>query len=179
MPSPVSSAHRRYSTLLIGWLMTYAAGTPGCEAGNDGTWLMLQSAPQPDADLRILPEHGGQSRDEGPYCGGAPELAIEVCGTSTAYDLGPKLALYQRAGVREYLSLVLDPPQIVWRELHEGRYRPIPPGPDGILRSRAFPGLWLDVKAALAGDAARVLAVLQRGLASSEHGAFVRGIGKL
>jgi Uma2 family endonuclease len=178
MPSPVSSDHRRYSYLLSGWLTAYAAATPGCEGGSNGTWLMLESAPQPDVDLRILPALGGQSRNEGPYCGGAPELVIEVCGTSAAYDLGPKLALYQRAGVREYLTLVIDPPQIVWRELHEGRYRPIPPGPDGILRSTVFPGLWLEPEAALAGDAARVLAVLQQGLASAEHQAFVDRLAK-
>jgi Uma2 family endonuclease len=133
---------------------------------------MLESAPQPDVHLRILPERGGQSRNEENYCGGAPELAVEVCGTSAAHDLGPKLALYQRAGVCEHLTLVIDPPQVLWRELHEGRHRPILPGPDGILRSNVFPGLWLEPSAALTSDAARVLAVLQQGLASAEHQAF-------
>ena len=44
---------------------------------------------------------------------------------------------------------------------------------DGTLRSRAFPGLWLDPAALLAGDIAAVLATLERGLASPEHAAFV------
>ena len=47
------------------------------------------------------------------------------------------------------------------------------PGDDGVLRSRFFPGLWLQPEAFLAGDLAQVLAVLQEGLASEEHGAFV------
>ena len=34
--------------------------------------------PQPDAQLRISPECGGQSRNEGKYVGGAPELVVEV-----------------------------------------------------------------------------------------------------
>jgi hypothetical protein len=41
------------------------------------------------------------------------------------------------------------------------------------LRSEVFPGLWLDPEALVRGDLARVLAVLQQGIASSEHTAFV------
>ncbi len=105
MPSPVGVDHRSHDTLVIGWLSYYAARTPGCEGGNNGTWLMLEDAPQPDADLRILPEYGGQSRVEGPYCAGAPELAAEVSLSSASYDLGPKMELYRAAGVKEYLAL--------------------------------------------------------------------------
>ena len=47
-----------------------------------------------------------------------------------------------------------------------------------MIRSRVFPGLWLDVKALLKGDLARVLAVLQQGLASPEHAAFVKRLAK-
>ncbi len=46
-------------------------------------------------------------------------------------------------------------------------------GPDGIIRSEVFPGLWLDPAAVLARDGARLVAVLQEGLASPEHAAFV------
>jgi hypothetical protein len=37
-----------------------------------------------------------------------------------------------------------------------------------------FPGLWLDVKALLADNPAKVIATLQKGLASGEHAAFVK-----
>jgi len=47
------------------------------------------------------------------------------------------------------------------------------PGADGIWRSEFFPGLWLDAEALLRGDAAGVLQVLDRGLASPEHAAYV------
>lgn len=40
--------------------------------------MMLESAPQPDADLIILPEYGGQSGLTGRYCSGAPELVVEI-----------------------------------------------------------------------------------------------------
>ena len=173
MASPVSNRHGASDTLIHGWLMVYAAATHGCQAGNNETWLMAESSPQPDSHLRILPEHGGQSTIQGNYCAGAPELIVEVCASSATHDFGPKLALYQRAGVREYVTLSLEPKEVVWRDLVEGRYVPLAPGNDGTLRSRVFPGLWLDPEALLAGDAARMLERLRRGLESSEHAAFV------
>jgi len=43
---------------------------------------------------------------------------------------------------------------------------------DGITRSRVFPGLWLDARALLRGDLARVHDALADGLASPDHGVF-------
>ena len=176
MSSPVSNRHSTFDFLIHAWLGAYAAATPGCAGGSNGTWLMSESAPQPDADLRILPEHGGQSKMEGNYCAGAPELIVEVCASSATHDFGPKLALYQRAGVREYVTLSLEPKEVVWRELAGGLYVPLAPGNDGTLRSRVFPGLWLDPEALLAGDAARMLERLRRGLESSEHAEFIESL---
>ena len=47
------------------------------------------------------------------------------------------------------------------------------PGPDGILRSEFFGGLWMDPDAMLREDTLRVEEVLQQGLASPEHRAFL------
>jgi hypothetical protein len=41
-------------------------------------------------------------------------------------------------------------------------------------RSRVFPGLWLDEAALLRLDVARLMEVLQQGLASRAHAAFVK-----
>jgi hypothetical protein len=49
----------------------------------------------------------------------------------------------------------------------------VPAPADGVHRSAAFPGLWLDAAALLRGDLARVLAVLNDGLKSPEHQQFV------
>jgi hypothetical protein len=62
---------------------------------------------------------------------------------------------------------------IDWFTLRQGRYDPILPGADGLLRSEVFPGLWLDAAAMLRDDMPAVAAALQRGLASPEHAAFV------
>lgn len=173
MPSPVTLQHGASSSLMDMWLGVYRSHTPGCQVMDSATWLMLEDAPQPDVAMRILPEHGGQSSTEGQYCSGAPELVVEVSLSSASCDVGPKLRLYQRAGVEECLTVLLHERKIVWRVLEEGRYRSLEPGTDDILRSRIFPGLWLDVEAALAGDGRRLLESLGQGLASPEHAAFV------
>ena len=176
MSSSVTTLHSTYDSHLAGWLRQYAWATPGCECGNNGTWLMIESAPQPDTAVWILPEYGGKSKYKGAYNSGAPELAIEICASTATQDLRSKLALYQRAGVREYLTLVLEPCEVVWRTLVGGRYVPLKAGADGVLKSRVFPGLWLDQAAAIGADGPLVEAVLRKGLASRAHAAFVRAL---
>lgn len=173
MPSPVSLEHGDAHAPLVTWLGTYEAATPGCRTGADATWLMLDDAPQPDAHLRILPEYGGQSRIHRGFGYGAPELAAEICRSSTSYDRNQKFDLYRAAGVQEYLTVLLKEKCIEWHRLAEGDYEPLTPGADGILRSAALPGLWLDAAALLRGDLARVLSVVQDGIRSPEHAEFL------
>jgi Uma2 family endonuclease len=173
LPSPVSREHGRRHARAIWWLTHYEDATPGCECGDNSTWLMTGSAPQPDAYLRILPSQGGQSRDERTYGAGAPELVVEISVTSTDVDFGSKLTLYQKAGVREYITIETLIPRITWRVLDDGVYRALPAPADGILRSQIFPGLWLDETAFWADDGARMLATLGAGLASDDHRRFI------
>lgn len=119
--SPVSLDHGRFDWRIIWWLSHYAYATPGCDGGNNSTWLMADSAPQPDVYLRILPSHGGQSGSEGPLGAGAPELAVEVSITSTVVDFGPKMRLYQRAGVREYVTV--EPLWAAYRMASDRKWR--------------------------------------------------------
>jgi Uma2 family endonuclease len=171
--SLVSYEHGSLDALIDWWLVHYAHATPGCRAGNNTTWLMLNSAPQPDAYLRILPAHGGQSTDGKLYPVGAPELAVEICLTSTEVDFGPKQKLYRKAGVREYITIETFRKRIVWRMLVDGFYMQQEAPADGILRSDVFPGLWLDVAAFWADDGAKLLAALNAGLSSEDRQKFV------
>lgn len=129
--------------------------------------------PQPDLFLRILPENGGQSGESGSYASGAPEMIIEVTGSTLSRDLGVKLELYRENRVLEYLTVLLQPQRIIWRRLTRGRYSEIEPGEDGILRSRVFPGLWLD-PGAIWNPKKSIRRALERGLKTPEHAAFAR-----
>ena len=66
--------------------------------------------------------------------------------------------------------------RVDWFVLREGRYEPLAPGADGLLRSEVFPGLWLDPAALMRGDLATVLAVVQQGVGSPEHADFAAGL---
>jgi hypothetical protein len=76
-------------------------------------------------------------------------------------------------GVHKYVVWRVEDHAIDWFVLREGRFDPLPRGADGIYRSEVFPGLWLDADAMIRGDLARVFQVVQQGLASPEHAAFV------
>ena len=174
MPSPVFNPNANIHYELIGWTHYYKDATPGCHGGSDETWKMgPKDVPQPDIALYILSEFGGQSRLEGQLSVGAPELIVEVTGSSYSRDLGIKLELYRTAGVREYLTVLLQPQKVIWRQLMRGRYREIKPGEDGLLRSVVFPGLWLD-PAALWNPKRSVRTAVDKGTKSPEHAAFVK-----
>lgn len=176
MPSPVSlEGHAVPHADFIGWLIHYRAYTPGVQAGDNGTLrLDLDNEPQPDAFLRIVPEFGGQSKTVGDYVEGAPELVAEIAASSASYDLHEKLNAYRRNGVREYVVWRVWDREIDWFTLRGGRYELAPSTGEGLFQSEVFPGLWLDAAAMLRGDMATVLAVLQQGLGSAEHAAFVQ-----
>jgi hypothetical protein len=176
MPSPQTSDHGETEAGVVAWLTNYKAFTPGCGAGSQSTWLMLESAPQPDTYLWIRPEYGGQSGIRGKYHIGAPELAAEICFSSAAYDLSVKKTLYQKAAVQEYLAFLVEEQEIHWYRLQAGVYKRCPPTSKGIFRSTIFGGLWLDGPALWKQDLARVSRTLQRGLQSAQHRSFVAAL---
>ena len=77
------------------------------------------------------------------------------------------------AGVLEYLVIDIDPDEVRWFIRRADRFEELSPGEDGIIRSETFPGLWLDPIALVAGDLDRLIDVLNQGLATPEHEAFV------
>jgi len=163
---------------MSGWLWFYAKHTPGCRVCADATWVMNSDAvPQPDIALRILPEYGGNTRSIGKYAGGAPELIVEVSDSSSSRDLGVKLELYQRSGVKEYLTILLKPKRVIWRQLTRGRYKEIQPQEDGVICSRVFPGLWLEPSEVWNLDLPG-MPPLALGVKSPEHAAFVRKLAE-
>jgi Uma2 family endonuclease len=167
--------HGKPHLLITSWLGAYLAATPGVDGGDNGTTRLDDSNVfQPDAYLMIEKQQGGRatiSADD--YVEGAPELVAEIASSSVSIDLGKKLDVYRRNGVREYLVWRVQDQQVDWLVLREGTYAPLSPATSSLLRSEAFPGLWLDVPSLLRGDLATVLARGQEGLNSAEHAAFV------
>ncbi len=173
MASPMSDRHSEKSGLAGVWLGVFAFQTPGVRVGHCGSvFLDDRSEVQPDLMLKIDPDRGGQTRREGAYIAGVPELIVEVSRSSLATDLGPKLLAYERSGAIEYLVFALEPDDIHWHARRDGRLVRIAPDADGLYRSSVFPGLWLDPAAWHAEDGPALLATLNQGLATPEHASF-------
>jgi Uma2 family endonuclease len=172
--------HGKPHSQIITWLEIYAIATPGLEtADNTTVRLDFDNEPQPDALLRLDESLGGNSRiSDDDYLEGAPELIVEIAGSSVSYDLHDKLQVYRRHGVREYLVWLVEEKAFRWYVLSEGSYQLQTRDSSGILKSPFFSGLWLDVSALLAGNRQQVLTVLQEGINSAQHQTFVETLAK-
>lgn len=173
VPSPLRRLHGRRHLRLGTLLSIYEGNTPGVEAGDNTTIILgKQSEPQPDLYLRILPEYGGASTtDSDDYVVGPPELIVEVAHSSKAIDLHGKLDDYKANGVREYLVAAVADRRMYWFDLALGQELSI--DPDGILRVRNFPGLWIDLQSLFDWKFQPLIDVLMRGISSQQHADFV------
>mgnify|MGYP001614264205 CR=1 FL=1 len=167
MSSPVRyKAHGKPHSEIHGWLFNYVVAKPGVEVADNATLRLDQdNDPQPDLILRLDEAKGGLSRvTEDDYLEGSPELIVEVASSSASYDLREKLNVYRRNGVQEYIVWRVYDEEIDWFSLQNEQYVPLQPDESGIIESRVFPGLRLNVAAMLSGDLAKVLADLQDGI---------------
>jgi Uma2 family endonuclease len=159
------------------WLGVYETATPGLIFGDNATVrLDIDNELQPDGLLMIT--EGGQAVIVDGYVEGAPELIVEVAASSAAIDMHDKLEAYRRNRVQEYLVWRVYEKAFDWFRLQDGKYEQMPANSDGIICSEVFPGLWLDKTALLDGNFAKVLEVLQQGIATPEHQAFVKHLAR-
>ncbi|MEN9261626.1 MAG: Uma2 family endonuclease [Thermostichus sp. HHBFW_bins_43] len=176
MGSPLRiESHGEPHADIIFWLRYYKTFTPGLRLGIEPTVrLDPDNEPQPDAVL-FLPGRGAIITEDD-YIEGSPDLIVEIAASSASIDLHDKKRAYRRNGIRDYIVWRTLEQQLDWFCLKADDYQAQIPDVQGILHSQAFPGLWLDPVALLGGDMAKVLSVLQQGLASAEHQTFVQQI---
>ncbi len=178
MPSPLAIPHSSNEIRVSVWLSLYGDATPGCQALAQATTRMFTDAPQPDCQLRILEECGGKSGVEGDYVRGAVELVAEICHSSAAYDLHQKKDLYRKVGVEEYVAVLVREKKVLWHRWQKGGYGFLSPDKYGIFHSVVFPGLWLNPKSLFADDLSELKRVLELGIKTPEHAAFVEKLAK-
>jgi Uma2 family endonuclease len=168
MASPVrADVHGDPDALIQTWLGVYAVAHPQLQHSTNATVrLTTEDIPQPDASLRRLPNYGGHARMNKGYIEGPPELVVEIAASSRTYDAHDKLDSYRGAGILEYILYRTEDGELDWFALENETYVQLPVDENGVIHSRIFPGLWLDRNALLAGDGAKVVAVLQDGMKS-------------
>jgi Uma2 family endonuclease len=164
--SPVRVIHGEPHGIVLFWLNGYRMTHPGLRVGDNVTVLLDgDNEVQPDACLGRA-ELAGPHVTEDDYIEGAPQLVVEIAASSASYDLHEKLRAYRRNGVQEYLVWRVLDGAIDWFDLQEGAYVPVQPDAHGVIESRQFPGLRLDVAKMLSDDLAGVLAALEHPSAS-------------
>ncbi len=160
MASPLYVSHGISHAHIIVWLGTYRAYTTHVElCDNTSLRLDMHNEVQPDAMMFLT--HAGSTRisQEG-YVEGSPELIVEIASSSAAYDMYEKRVVYQRCGVQEYIIWLVSEQRLIWLQLDYGSYAEILPDDHGIIRSRVFPGLDLNVSALLNSQLDKVLALI-------------------
>jgi len=176
IPGPVRfEEHALPHADIMGWLGAYRAQTPGVLVGGNATVrLDFDNEVQPDALLRLDSSQGGRSTvGTAGYVEGPPELAVEIAASSASYDLHSKRRVYARSGVQEYLVIQMYERRVDWFVLREGVYESLEPDEHGVLQSEVFPGLWLRAAALWASDLSGMLALVQEGVESEQHRAFL------
>ena len=158
--SPVSLAHATFDDLFHRWLVYYTDLVEGFAISPNATCLLGDDAFQPDLSLRRV----GPAKLVGKYVEESPALIVEIANSSRSYDLGPKLAAYREAGVREYVAVLAEERRVEWRVLSAARYRLLQPDKDGMMRSPGLPGLWLDTTAVFPPDIKKVKAAVAQGV---------------
>ncbi len=180
MGSPVSERHASAQSTMTFLLKRYSLATPGLScAANASVRLDNKNEYQPDVLLRF--ESGRLARSKvaaDGFLAGAPEFVAEIAMSSAAYDLHEKKLVYQRHLVPEYFVWEIMEEQIHWFVLENREYIEAEPDGQGVLRSRVFPGLWLEVPALLAGDANKAASILEMGLESAEHKKFLKKLAQ-
>ena len=174
--SVAHTLHGKPHSRLGCWLGLYTVATPFTDCLNRVSLrLDADNEPQPDLMLLLDARCGGVTgvAADG-FLEGAPELIAEVAMSSASLELHDKLRAYQCNGVQEYLVWRADDQAVDWFHLVNESYVRLTPDRRGVLRSRLFPGLWLNTQALLKDEGLKVTATLEQGLASKEHAAFVR-----
>ena len=162
------------------WVASLPAGhpwRPGDRSTPRRSWTNW-ARPQPDVSLRILPEYGGQTRMDGKYLAGAPELVVEIAHPAARSTWARSSRTTSAAGVREYLGgragarrgLLVRTPRRPSSHAPTRRRRPVPLGD--------FPRSLARCRGVYRRDLARLDAVLGRGLASAEHAEFVERLAR-
>ena len=176
--SPLRISHGEPHVLLSAPLAAYQGRTIGVQASDNTTVILGDDCEvQPDLQLRILPEFGGQSKtDKNGYIEGPPELVLEIALSSRAIDLNAKRRQYARYGVRENVVHCVKEQQLRWFDLAANKE--LQPDSAGIYRINVFPGLWINGPALIAHNYAQLMETAEQGLATPEHAAFVEQLAK-
>lgn len=181
MASPVRVKHHgKPHSSIMSCFGIYFLSTPGITLLDNTTFIVDDKyEPQPDVILLIDENNGGKSWvNDDDYLEGAPEMIVEISSSSASYDLHDKLEIYERRGVQEYIVWRVLDDQIDWFYLEDGEYKRQTANKHGIVESKVFPGLNVNIDALLRNDLKKVVADIQTGMQTKKYLSFAKKLAK-
>ncbi|HBJ37928.1 MAG TPA: hypothetical protein DDZ51_24845 [Planctomycetaceae bacterium] len=163
--SPLRAVHHGNPHLLLAQWIAHYAMHDRTLIGSDNATIRLNTDNDPQPDLCLLRVNGQTRFDDEGYIIGAPEMIVEIAGSSASYDFGEKRDVYEAAGVGEYLVFETIEGRIAWWQSKNGQFAEIQPE-DAIYKSILFPGLWLDADALRSANSLKLIQTLQQGIES-------------
>ena len=125
LASSVSLAHGSYDAIFVQWIGRHCFGVEqGLRVTTNTTLFLGDSTYQPDIALFRPTGNEGMGCE---YLEQLPVLVIEISNSSKSDDLGPKLAAYRSAGLRDYITVLLEEQRVEWRVLSGSQYRLLQP----------------------------------------------------
>ncbi|MDB5337973.1 MAG: hypothetical protein JWN70_3592 [Planctomycetaceae bacterium] len=143
-----------------------------------GIYVCLHVAVVLDEQTRIVPgliamvNHGRLKQCEPVTHGfqGPPNFVLDVFDSDEMTEYESRRTIFERFGVVEYVAVEnAEHPILHWNR-HDGtRFETAHPDAQGVIKSKALPGLWIPVKALTARDWWLILATIERGVTRRGH----------
>jgi Uma2 family endonuclease len=157
MQSPPSDAHERIFVFLINVLNAYVVRKKlGVVRGSRTAIKFAEyNGTQPDV---VFISNTRRHLVHPYFVDGAPEVAVEILSPTTRHlGLGKKMALYAKHGVIEYWQIDPEEQTAVFFWNDHGAWAPMPVSDEGIFRSQAISGFWLQLKWLFADESPDIL----------------------
>ncbi|MDA1054259.1 MAG: Uma2 family endonuclease [Planctomycetota bacterium] len=150
-----------------------------------GIYVCLHVPVVLDANTRIVPgliamvNHGILKQCEPVTLGfeGPPNFVLDVFDSNEMAEYESRRIAFERFGVTEYVAVEnSECPQLHWNR-HDGScFEEAIPDRNGVIKSKALPGLWIPVRALAARDWWSILSAIERGVTRQGHHEFQESI---
>lgn len=163
MISPASQRHQRLKKFLVGIIDPYVE-TRNLGLVLDAPFQMKTGPDLPGREPDILfVEARHLDRLQQNFLQGPADVVVEIVSPeSQERDRGKKFYEYEAGGVAEYWLIDPQRHQAEFYRLVEGFFKVIPLDEEGVYRSQALPGFWLNVNWLWQEPLPRTLAVVAR-----------------
>lgn len=169
-----------YLTDLITCINLYRMNTPGLYACTNIA-VKLKDGNVIYPDLMVMVNKGKYKQSQPDYdeqiFKGPPNFILKAASAQNRQEAIDECAIYEKAGVKECLIVYdTNPISYEFKRLEKGRYKPVKPDDEGIIKSEALPGLWLSIDDMIRQDYFSVKTYIERGMTRKPYHDFMHTI---